>query len=185
MSRKHIPTSLVYPGADFDVFGNDNNKRENILGGLFSTRHITKRHVDVIKIGKRLGYEVLLLNRDIKNPTPKALREFYNKVKVWVSPSELEGLHNCPLEAGICGSTLVVTNHRRGGVLDYSRHNDTALVYPARKLEIAQEHVETLMTDDELRMRISSSMQTLLADKIGTREHNMKKMAKIFERNRN
>ena len=183
MQKRGVDAHLIYPGADFETFGQDIDCRENILGGLFSKRHATKRHDDVIKAGKQLGYQVLLLNRDIKSPNPADLRKFYNKIKVWMSPSELEGLHNCPLEAGLCGSSLVVTDHPRGGVADYSKNNETALVYPAQQIEVAKLRIKQLMEDDELRVRLNSNMQKLVTEKIGSRECNMRKMAKLFKEN--
>lgn len=183
LHEKKVAAHLVYPGADFDIFGKDINDRENVLGGIFSKRHATKRHEDVIKVGKHLGYQVLLLNRDIVNPTPTALRDFYNRVKVWLSPSELEGLHNCPLEAALCGSSLVTTDHRRGGVSDYAIDGNSALTYPSRQLGVAEQHVKQLMEDSDLRDKLHNNMQKLLKDKIGSRKHNMKKLAKIFEAN--
>ena len=181
MRSKGISAHLVYPGVDFDIFGKDTDNRENILGGLYSKRHATKRHEDVIKVGKYLGYQVLLLNRDIVNPAPSTLRDFYNRIKVWLSPSELEGLHNCPLEAALCGSSLVATDHRNGGVSDYAIGENSALIYPARQLEIAGQCVKRLMEDSNLRARLGDNMQRLLKDKIGSRKHNMKKLVKIFE----
>ncbi len=181
MHSKGISANLVYPGIDFDIFGKDTNNKENILGGIYSKKHATKRHEDVIKTGKRLGYQVLLLNRDISNPTPAALRDFYNRIKVWMSPSELEGLHNCPFEAALCGSSLVFTSHKHGGVSDYAIDKETALIYPARQLEIAESHVKRLMKDNELRDKLYDNMQHLLRVKIGSRGQNMETMARIFE----
>jgi glycosyltransferase involved in cell wall biosynthesis len=181
MRDKGISAHLVYPGVDFDIFKKEFDDRENILGGLFSKKHATKRHKDIISVGKRLGYQVLLLNRDIKNPDPENLRSFYNRVKVWMSPSELEGLHNCPFEAAACGSSLVVTNHKHGGVSDYAIDGETALVYPSRQLDVAAKHVKQLMEDDALRNKFHINMNVLLKKKIGSREQNMEKMVRIFE----
>ncbi len=181
LHSKGVAAHLIYPGVDFDIFGKDTNNRKNILGGLYSKKHATKRHEDVIKVGKHLGYQVQLLNRDIVNPAPSTLRDFYNRIKVWLSPSELEGLHNCPLEAALCGSSLVATDHRSGGVSDYAIDKNSALIYPARQLEVAGQCVKQLMEDSNLRDRLGDNMQRLLKDKIGSREHNMKKLIKIFE----
>jgi len=172
---------LIYPGLDFDDFYVTSNNRENVIGGIFSKRHKTKRHEDIIKLGERLGYRVLLLNRDIRNPTIPELREFYNKIKVWVSPSELEGLHNCPHEAALCGCSLVVTDHPRGGVKDYAT-KETALVYSARDLSQAADQVKRAMSNDELREKLNFNMTELLKSKIGLRERNMKKMMLLFQK---
>ncbi len=179
LAKSKIKSELIYPGLDFEDFYIANNDREKIIGGIFSKRHKTKRHDDVIKLGERLGYKVLLLNRDIQHPTISDLRDFYNKIKVWVSPSELEGLHNCPHEAALCGCLLVVTDHPRGGVNDYATAR-TALVYSARDINQAAEQVEWAMTDEKLRKKLSSRMIELLKTKIGSRRHNMEKMIQLF-----
>lgn len=181
MQKHGMSAHLIYPGVDFDIFGKDIADRDPIIGGLYSKKHATKRHDDVIKIGKRLGYKVLLLNRDISNPSPVELRKFYNKIKVWVSPSELEGLHNCPFEAALCGCSLVVTDHKYGGVSDYAINEETALVYPARRLEVAEDHVKQLMKNGELRSDLNENIQRLLRTKIRSRKQNMKTMVNIFE----
>lgn len=180
MKSKGIPATLVYPGIDDDLFGFDNEEREPVLGGLFSNRHATKRHIDVIEVGKRVGCQVLLLNRDIKNPSPGELRKFYNGIKVWMSPSELEGLHNCPLEAGLCGAGLVVTDHKQGGVSDYAIDGETACVYPSRNLDLAVEKARQMLEDSELAHELNRNLRSLLKTKIGNREHNMTKMAKVL-----
>jgi len=181
LSSRNINSELIYPGLDFDDFYVTNNDRDNIIGGIYSKRHKTKRHDDVIEIGKKLGYQVMLLNRDIKHPTVPELRDFYNKVKVWVSPSELEGLHNCPHEAALCGCSLVVTDHPQGGVRDYAT-SDTSLIYSARDIDQAAEKVKQVMTDEKLRKNLYSNMIKRLKDHIGSRECNMKKMINRFKK---
>lgn len=181
LRKQRIPCHLVYQGLDMDDFYITQDSREPILGGLFSTRHKTKRHIDVIKVGKLLQCRVLLLNRDIHNPPPEQLREFYNSVAVWMSPSELEGLHNPPMEAALCGCALVTTNHPQGGVSDYALHKKSALVYPAQDLSVAAKQVNSLLDDETLRKNLNQSARELLLAKIGTRMQNMEKMARIFK----
>jgi glycosyltransferase involved in cell wall biosynthesis len=181
LASKGVHSHLIYPGIDDGDFFVEAEKKEDILGGIFSKRHQTKRHDDVIKVAKRLGVKLLLLNRDISSPTPAELRAFYNRIKVWLCPSELEGLHNCPMEAGLCGAGLVTTDHKRGGTSDYAIDKETCLVYPARNLQMAADKVQTLLFDDDLRERLNGAMRRLLADKIGTRSQNMAKMVQIFE----
>lgn len=174
---KGIRSTVVYPGLDFDDFYITQTKRATVLGGILHGKHKTKRHIDVIQVAKNLKCPLLLLNRDIKNASPSRLREFYNRISVWMSPSELEGLHNPPMEAALCGSNLVCCDHPRSGVSDYAIHGETALLYPARCLEMACEHVKQLFdkaNDMNLNLRL------LLEQKVGTRSSNMKKMIKVL-----
>ena len=180
MADNGIEAHLVYPGVDLGDFRNDENDRERIIGGIFSKKHKTKHHDDVIAIGETLKCKTLLLNRDIKNPKTSDLRDFYNKIKVWISPSELEGLHNCPMESSLCGCGLVSTNHPRGGTADYAINKQTALVYPDRNIEKAAEYVDKLFNDDAYAKSLNQNMCTLLREKIGDRKTNMKRLLKIF-----
>ena len=177
-----IESNLIYPGLDFDQFYVTNDQRENILGGLYSSRHKTKRHEDVIEIGERLHLQTLLLNRDNNKVDYESLRDFYNKIKIWVSPTELEGLHNCPMEAALCGCPLVCTDHERSGMQDYAT-TDTAEIYPARNLDVAISLINKLLYDEEYRKQQNKNMIELLHNKIGTRQENMRKMVNLFEKN--
>jgi hypothetical protein len=183
MLRKEcgVESELVYPGLDFNDFYVESQDRDPVLGGIFSNKHTTKRHVDVLEIGKRLRLPVKLLNHDIKHASPDQLREFYNTVMVWMSPSELEGLHNPPQEASLCGASLVGTDHPRGGIQDYAQNEQTALLYPAQDTKEAVAKVKRLIGDNKLRVQLQRNMQELLRNKIGDRRHNMKKFADILE----
>lgn len=178
--RQHsIKSELVYPGLD-EWFYDEGVDREPKIGGLFSNRHKTKRHVDVQSIADQSGFDLVMLNKHLKNATPDQTRSLYNTIMVWLSPSELEGLHNPPIEASLCGCSLVVTDHPRGGTLDFAIHNETALVYPARDTGKASEYVRMLMDDSGLRKRLTVACQELLRDKIGSRKRNMKRLVNIL-----
>jgi len=180
--EKKLHCDLVYPGLDFDLYPQKVPiiGRDNVIGGLFHEKHQTKRHVDVIEIASRLECKCILLNRDIKNPIPEHLADFYNSVKVWVAPSELEGLHNCPMEASLCGCGVVATDHARGGTRDYTISDENCLKYKSRDLEQATEQTRRLLEDDELRGDLQHKMSELLHNKIGDRKKNMTKMMEIF-----
>lgn len=180
MSRHSVPCDLVYPGLDFGDFQSLPGDREYI-GGLFHAKHRTKRHEDLIKLSERLDCPLLLLNRDLKNADPSELHSFYNKIKVWISPSELEGLHNCPMEASLCGCGLVATDHPKGGTSDYAIHDKTSLVYPAGDLDVATARVRQLLLDDKFRLYLNNNMIEHLREKIGDRKSNMKKMLCLFQ----
>lgn len=181
MTSKGIESRLVYPGVDLDDFTNCNDNRDPIIGGLFSKKHATKRHDDVIAIGRKLKCKTLLLNRDIKHPNISDLRGFYNSIKVWISPSELEGLHNCPMESSLSGCGLVSTDSLRSGTSDYAIDKESALVYPARNIDVAASHVERLFDDEEYAKSLNQKMCEILSTKIGDRKTNMKRLLRIFE----
>lgn len=182
LHKNGIESNIVYPGLDFDFYTNRNHERQDILGGLFHKKHKTKKHPFIIDVADASKLECLLINRDIKNANPKQMSRFYNSCKVWLSPSQSEGLHNCPMEASLCGCGLVVTDHERSGTSDYVIHGKTALVYRAGDLNQCKKMVDTLMSDDEKRMELNLNMIELLKKKIGNRKHNMQKMLHIIKK---
>jgi len=153
-----IKSKLIYPGIDevFKVLPNKN--RKNKFGALYSDRHKTKRHKDAIKIGELSGFPVKMLNKDIINPKENKLNKWYNKFKVWFAPTELEGLHNCPIEASQAGCAVVCSDYPRNGMSDYAKHEETALVYPARDLDTASKYITQLMENEELRLKLNQGM---------------------------
>lgn len=175
MLKKHnINATLLYPGLDFEWFYDLDYKRKGI-GGLYSDRHTTKRHNDVITIANAIGCDLSMLNRDIKHASSDQARKWYNGLKVWFAPTELEGLHNPPMEAALCGCALVCTDHPKSGMSDYAIHSKTAMVYPARNLEIAAKYIRILLKDEDMRKELNVNMVNLLRSKICSRETNMQK----------
>ena len=183
LKRKGVNSHLVYNGLDFDLFKKEipSQDRQYPFAGLFNKRHKTKRWEDIREVATKANLRCLLLNKDIKNATPTRLNNWYNNIKVWMAPTELEGLHNPPMEASLSGCGLVCTDHERSGMSDYAIHNETALVYPSRNLDVASDYVKKLLSDDVLLNRLNNNMIELLREKIGTREENAKKFIKALE----
>ena len=183
LAKKGIKVELVYPGVDTDLyFPKPFVERKKLVGAIFSKKHKTKRHQDAIEVAKRAGYELELLNKNIVNGTPQEVNNWYNTIRVWFAPPELEGLHNPPMEASLAGCSLVCCDHPRSGMQDYAIHEKTALVYPARDLDKAAEQVKELMENDELRKKLWNKMEKRLFDYIGDRRHNMQRLVAIFKR---
>ncbi len=174
-----IDCEIVYPGIDFDSYYRSTEPRDDILGGLHH-KHARKRHEDCLKVQKISGYPISMLNRDFKSGDFKKLSNFYNKIKVWISPSENEGLQNIPIEASLCGCGLVLTDHFMGGTGDYAVNEETCLVYPARDIQKASECVDRLMKDEKLCTRLNNNAVEVIKSKIGDRTHNMKKFVEFL-----
>ena len=180
LQKKGIKSHLVYPGVDSDLFYNLDLPRDNAFGAIFSKRHETKKHKHSEKIGLSTGYDLRMLNKHIKSPTPKQQNEWYNKLKVWHSPSELEGLHNPPIEAGLAGCALVCSGHKMAGTQDYAIHNQTAMVYDAGDLDTAASHIQMLMNDEKRRKELNANLVSYLKINIGDRKTNMQKLINIM-----
>lgn len=174
------PAVLQYSGLDWDWFkmlSRTNRSERAGVGALRNQRHHTKRSEDIDTLERFLGTTVWQLNRHIKGPDSIKLNKWYNNLKVWFAPTELEGLHNPPMEACMAGCALVCTDHPRSGMSDYAIHGQTALVYPARDIKRASEYVRLLLEDENFRVRLQQNMLSLLRQKIGTREDRMKEFA--------
>ena len=179
LKNNGINSCLVYNGLDFDDFFNMNIERLSDVGCL-SQRKITKRYDLAVAAAKECSVSPVVLNETIKNPTPKKLNQWYNSIKVWLSTSELEGLHNPPMEASLSGCGLVANDHVRSGTSDYSIHNKTALVYEAGDVHDASNCIRALLRDSSMREELNFNMINLLKNKIGTRNKNMNKFLKII-----
>lgn len=178
-----VQSQVIYPGLDFEQFylETPTSDRANIIGALFHSRHKTKRHKDAVSVAKKLGCKLVMLNKDVCNPNPDRLRKYYNSVKVWFSPSELEGLHNPPMEAALCGAVVVATDHYRSGTSDYVKNNNTALTYPARDINEACSKVRLLFEDEQTVIRLQKAMKEKLQTVIGDRKTNMTKLVKHIQ----
>jgi len=174
LKSKGVKSYIVYPGLDLDWFYYESGKRDRLMGALFSKKHATKRHVDAQKVAEKVGCKLVMLNKDIRAPKVPRLREWYNTIRVWFAPIELEGLHNPPMEAALCGCAVVATDHPRSGMGDYI-NGDTALTYSARDLDVAAQAVESLLDDPERCDQLSVNMKSLLLEKMGTRKANMER----------
>jgi hypothetical protein len=182
LKKRGIKSKIIYQGIGFDRFYiRDDVNRKKRIGAIYHEKHKTKRHPDAKLISEMSGYPIKLLNKDLQNPSEGKLNKWYNKMSVWVAPTESEGLHNPPMEASLAGCALVCTDHKMSGMQDYAIHDETALVYPARDMKMAVGYVRELMIDEPLRSRLNANMRQLLTDKIGSREHNMKKLVRYIE----
>ena len=174
---------VIHQGVDFDLWGNEKpwKEREIQIGGLYSERHKTKNHWILEELEKQ-GFSVKMLNRDIKKPTFEQQKDWYNNIKVWVSTSTLEGFHNPPVEAAMCGCALISNDHWKGGTNDYTNHNYNNLEYKSIDNEVYQikEHVNHYLNEEGLAVRLNKRLQEDIRKKIGSREENMKKMLEIF-----
>jgi glycosyltransferase involved in cell wall biosynthesis len=80
--------------------------------------------------------------------------QIYNQARVFVQPSYHEGFGFTAVEAMACGAALVTTDN--GGSDDYALP-DTALLVPPGDVEGLVRSVETLLDDDDQRVRIATA----------------------------
>jgi glycosyltransferase involved in cell wall biosynthesis len=85
-------------------------------------------------------------------PSIEKARELYNRCKVWIVSSRIEGFCLPMLEAMACGCAVVTTNH--DGCPGLMKHGENCFVVPFGDLDAIEEHVALLYENDELRQRI-------------------------------
>jgi glycosyltransferase involved in cell wall biosynthesis len=91
----------------------------------------------------------------LKSPDQDVLvNEIYNGSRVFFNSSTFEGFGLPPIEAMACGSALVTTDN--GGSRDYANHGETALVADPKDIAAWVDHIETLLVDDEYRIRLAA-----------------------------
>lgn len=80
--------------------------------------------------------------------------DIYNKSRIFICTSIVEGFGLTNVEAMACGAALVTTDN--GGSRDYAVHGRTALVSPVDDLDTMVDHVASLLQDDDLRRAIAA-----------------------------
>jgi glycosyltransferase involved in cell wall biosynthesis len=90
------------------------------------------------------------------NPSQHELvHGIYNRSRIFLCTSEVEGFGLTNIEAMAGGAALVTTDN--GGSRDYAFHEETALVAPPRDAALLAGYVERLLTDEERRLRIAQA----------------------------
>jgi len=180
--EKFPHAQLCYSGLDLEFWKYTGRSSDKLtIGGLWNGTHKTKRF-DIFeavmkKCGDRFNYKVL---KDKYND--KELLKFYNECDIWLATSELEGFHQVPAEAALCGNYIVCNSLNSNGMGDYAT-TKTAMRYAGfGELISTLDAVQTLSKNNGIPSlwEMGKDMRTLLETKIGNREKNMKRFAKII-----
>ena len=81
--------------------------------------------------------------------------EIYNRSRVFLMPSIVEGFGLPAAEAMACGAALVTTDN--GGSRDYAQHEETALVSPPGDVQALAENTVRLLEDDSRRIELAEA----------------------------
>jgi hypothetical protein len=183
-------SKVVYQGIDFDWWEDRKFRpKHSIRIGCLYNKKTTKRWDDFVKLSETLGtkfYEYVGIgdtHRDDKfltyfkaNANREELNDIYSSCHIWFAPTELEGLHNVPIEAALCGCLIVCSDAPMNGMgFDYAFDNNTAMVYPARDINYAAELIRNP------NWGVVERMDNHLRNNIGTRDDNMRKMIEYLE----
>ncbi len=192
----NINSHIIYPGNDFeDLFPlNLRNTNKIILGGLYHTKHMTKRSRWILKavniLKKKYNIElhmfgtnpkpnISIIDNYIQSPTIKEKNKFFNKIDIFLSPTELEGLHIVPQEAMLTGCPVIGTNAELSGMQDYLKHNYNGLISD-NNFQSFLKNIIILIKDKTLRHKLSINTIKTIKD-LGDREYNMKKLIKYLK----
>ena len=182
-------SKVVYQGIDFNLWEDRKLRQDHKIriGCLYQEKE-TKRWADFVELTNILGlggYEYVgfgynkatdkFLTEYKQNPSHDDLIDLYSSCHIWFAPTELEGLHNVPIEASLRGCLIVCSDHEQNGmVLDYA-FDDTAMIYKFGDLE----HASNLIRNPD--WSLIDNMQKCIVDRIGSRETNMKKIISYLE----
>jgi len=192
----NINSHIIYPGNDLDDFNNLNLRNTNkiVLGGLFHVKHKTKRSSWILKvttilkekynnielhmfgISKNPGWAII--DNYVHNPSIEEKNKFFNKIDIFLSPTELEGLHIVPQEAMLTGCPVIGTNAELSGMQDYLKNNHNGLV-SENNFQSFLENTKLLVENKKLRIQLGSKTIKTIKD-LGDREYNMKKLIKYL-----
>lgn len=182
---------IQYPGLELDFYKpKEKSSNDFIIGGLFHpARH--KGWYDFEEIVSDLPGQIHILSatatvpsRDLRinkifaNPSEEKKRSLYQSCDVWLATTHLDGLHLPPMEAGLCGATLIANGMISSGMSDHAIHRETAMVY--NNIEFARDCIQVLSDSHEYRKELNENHRKLLKEKMGTREFQMGEMVKKF-----
>lgn len=167
------PSTYITNGLDFQAFGLDMpiRRRPPRIGMLF--------HAAAWK-GSDVGLEAIRLAQArhpalqavlfgvcprpaglparveyVQLPSPSQLRALYNSVSIFLGPSLTEGWGLPPAEAMMCGAAVVLTDI--GGHREFAVAGENCLMVPAGDASALAEAIDTLVRDDEARIRLAAA----------------------------
>ena len=168
-----VKSRVCYAGMDdWEEFKRpERTQRRIVIGCLKHTGHKTKRWDMCLDLLNRLDdhrFEVIHTGDPTK--TQAQMQEFYNRCDIWFAPTELEGFHNVPAEAGACGCLVVARRDPSGGMRDYC-DEETAHLFSTM-----EEAVRAIESPDF--SKVPRLQQRL--DQIGSRHSNMYRFAEML-----
>jgi glycosyltransferase involved in cell wall biosynthesis len=135
-----------------------NHHQKGARFGLAALKRVKRRFpkLDVLVFGTQdPGRPIPPGMTFLKSPDQSVIvNEVYNRSRVFIMPSLLEGFGLPCIEAMACGCAVVTTSN--GGSRDYAIHGDTALVSEPRNVEVMADQIARLLIDDGYRIDLAS-----------------------------
>ena len=95
-------------------------------------------------------------------PQELLVEEIYNRARVFLVTSDVEGFGLPAVEAMACGATLVTTDN--GGCHDYAVHGETALIGPIGDRTTMAVQVRALLSDPPRQLRLAEAGRRRVLD---------------------
>ncbi len=170
VNRKDIEYKLIHPALNHNVFYNQNIRSDNEINiCIVARKHPWKGFIDFIKVLNEMDTkqinDVFVISHDdlsdfdlsevtlIKPKSDDEIAFYMNKSHIFISTSWWEGFGLPPIEAMACGCSVILTN--AGGVNEYAIPYENCLMYEPKDRKQLYKHIETLISDDELRHKLS------------------------------
>jgi glycosyltransferase involved in cell wall biosynthesis len=184
----NIPSTIIHQGIDLDEWPDMNDRGKKLTIGCMYHRMESKGWKDFVELQKRLGggfrYVAYgasrcrdkFLSKYMLQPSHEKLVKLYNMCHFWFAPSWLEGFANPPMEAALCGATVIAINKRSGGTEDWLDHAYSGYRY--NKVKDAADWLKSpaIIAKD----KFTKNAQHNIREKIGSRESNMKKLVEVL-----
>jgi glycosyltransferase involved in cell wall biosynthesis len=133
-----------------------NDRRKGIEDGLRALDRVYENHPNlrVILFGTARFKHTLRPWMEWRSAVShRELLEIYNRASIFLCPSHYEGWGLPGFESMACGCALVSTQH--DGVEEYAEHGVTALLARIGDVEALASHIEELIADSALRLRLA------------------------------
>jgi len=183
LGMEGVSAEVVYAGMD-EWENLELRKPGKIRIGCLYNKRPTKHWDDFVRLSSELGhreYEYVAFGVDkrpslwleeyVQNASHQDLEELYSSCHVWFSPSTLEGFHQVPAEANLCGCLVAARHCDSGGTRDYC-NSITGITWPT--IRYAAQAIQ------EADFNKIHRMQLVLLTKIGGREANMMRLEEIL-----
>ena len=180
-----VSSELCYAGMDqwYDAKLGYQRDGKTVIGCLYNKNHKTKGWSSFKTLAKELGgqnFTYMAFGNDLPSaswlhvfsaqPSRMELGALYNLCDVWFSDTTLEGFHNVPAEAAMCGCLVMCNDKVHNGMGDYA-NRETAKIF----------HNRDEMVDANWDFSKVEKMKKLINEKIGSREKNMKRLVDICQ----
>ena len=172
---------LVYSGFDFKDYYVEPEVRDRVAKGvglLYNAKKATKNSKLVLDIASKLyisGVRVFLLGAKVpavnknlsvfENPPVHIKRTMYNLCDLWIAVSTSESLHIPPVEAALCGCSLITTGAPFSGTTDYAIDGKTAMVLGKKHCSDPNAYVSavnTMLLEEKMRVKQATALQKLI-----------------------